>query len=77
MRLGGNHRSPLLLLLREPGPVTLDDWLSASDCEDVFSAELLDVVPSEFEEEYRDRCRLYSEYENKFAEQQGMVARKP
>lgn len=70
-------RSPLLALLAESGaPVTLDDWLSASGCDDVYSGELLEVVPAEFAEEYRDRCRLYSKYENKFAEQQGMFARK-
>ena len=47
--------------------MTLDDWLSASDCDNVYSGELLEVVPAEFAEEYRDRCRRYSEYENKSA----------
>jgi len=62
-------RSPLLMLLREFGPVTLDDWLSASDCDDSFDAELLEVIPAEFRDEFEERCRLNSHYERKFAEQ--------
>lgn len=63
-------RSPLLMLLRESGaPVTLDDWLSASDCDNTFDAELLEVIPAEFRDEYNDRLRLNSYYERKFAEQ--------
>lgn len=55
--------SPLLALLHEDStePVTLDDWLNASGCEDVFDAELLDVVPEEFESEYRDRIKTFRE----------------
>jgi hypothetical protein len=61
-------RSPLLCLLEEAGvEPTLDDYLEASGAGDVLDAELLDVIPAEFAEEYRDRCRLLSEYENKFA----------
>lgn len=63
-------RSPLLMLLRESGPVTLDDWLSASNCDDTFDAELLEVIPAEFRDECEERCRLNSHYERKFAEQQ-------
>ena len=63
-------RSPLLMLLRESGPVTLDDWLSASNCDDTFDAELLEVIPAEFRDEYEERCHLNSHYERKFAEQQ-------
>ncbi len=63
-------RSPLLMLLRESGaPVMLDDWLLATDCDDTFDAELLEVIPSEFRDEYEDRLRLNSHYERKFAEQ--------
>jgi hypothetical protein len=62
-------RSPLLMLLRESGPVTLDDWLSASDCDDTFDAELLEVVPSEFRAEYESRLRLNSELNRKFEQQ--------
>jgi len=61
-------RSPTLMLLREFGPVTLDDWLSASDCDDTFDAELLEVIPAEFRDEYEERCRLNLHYERKFAE---------
>jgi hypothetical protein len=67
----GTMRSPLLMLLRESGaPVTLEDWLSASDCDDTFDAALLEVIPAEFRDEYEERCRLNSHYERKFAEQQ-------
>jgi hypothetical protein len=69
-----DRRSPLLCLLAESGvEPTLDDYLEASGAGDILDAELLDVIPAEFAEEYRDRCRLSAEYENKFAEQQGMV----
>jgi hypothetical protein len=63
-------RSPLVMLLSESGVVpTLDDYLSASDCDDTFNAELLEVIPAEFREEYEDRLHLNSQYETKFAEQ--------
>jgi len=63
-------RSPLVMLLRESGvEPTLDDWLSASDCDNTFDAELLEVIPAEFREEYEDRLRLNSHYEMKFADQ--------
>jgi len=58
------------MLLRESGvEPTLDDWLSASDCDNTFDAELLEVIPAEFREEYEDRLRLNSHYEMKFADQ--------
>ena len=63
--------SPLVCLLRECGiEPTLDDYLSASDCDDTLDAELLEVIPAEFREEYEDRLRLNSHYERKFAEKQ-------
>jgi hypothetical protein len=63
-------KSPLVMLLRESGvEPTLDDYLSASDCDDTLDAELLEVIPAEFREEYEDRLRLNSHYERKFAEQ--------
>ena len=63
-------RSPLVMLLRESGvEPTLDDYLSVSDCDDTFDAELLEVVPAEFREEYEHRLRLNSYYKRKFAEQ--------
>ena len=64
-------RSPLVMLLRESGvEPTLDDYLSASDCDDTFDAELLEVIPAEFREEFKHRLRLNSQYEREFAEQQ-------
>jgi hypothetical protein len=63
-------KSPLVMLLRESGvEPTLDDYLSASDCDDTLDAELLEVIPAEFREEYEDRLRLNSHCERKFAEQ--------
>lgn len=63
-------RSPLLMLLRESGvDPTLDDYLSASDCDGSFDAELLEVIPAEFGEEYEDRLRLNAYYGRTFAEQ--------
>ena len=61
-----------MMLLREVNPVergsaqqlTLDDWLSASGCENEFNGEI--EVPEEFEEEYRERCRLNAELERKW-----------
>jgi len=59
-------RSPLMELLREKSAqrVTLDDWLSASGCENDFDGEI--EVPEEFEDEYRERCRLNAELERKW-----------
>jgi hypothetical protein len=38
-------------------------------CRYVYDAELLEVLPAEFRDEYEDRLRLNSHYETKFAEQ--------
>ncbi|HTT17964.1 MAG TPA: hypothetical protein VMG82_03400 [Candidatus Sulfotelmatobacter sp.] len=58
-----------VLLMRGIEP-TLDAWLDLNDVCDVYDAELLEVIPAEFRDEYEDRLRLNSHYERKFAEQQ-------
>jgi hypothetical protein len=63
-------RSPLVMLLRESGgEPTLDDYLSASDCDDTLDAELLEVIPAEFREEYEHRLLLNSHCQRKFTEE--------
>ena len=54
--------------MREAGvDVTLDNWLELSmAANDPPSAELLEVVPRMFHEEYCDRMRFWDEYETKF-----------
>jgi len=47
---------------------TLDAWLELNEVSDVYDAELLEVIPAEFHDEYYDRLRLNSHYERKFAE---------
>jgi hypothetical protein len=51
---------------------TLDAWLDFNGVTDVYDAELLEVIPAEFCDEYNDRLRLNSHYETKFAEQTAM-----
>jgi hypothetical protein len=48
---------------------TLDAWLDLNDVSVVYDAELLEVIPAEFRDEYEERLRLNSLYERKFAEQ--------
>jgi len=66
--------SLLMAALREAGETepTLDDYLNASDCDNTFDAELLEVIPAEFRAEHEDRLRLNSHYQRKFAEQTSM-----
>ena len=59
-------RSPLLMLLEESGEVTLDDYLEASGTGEVLDAELLDVIPASFAEEYEFRLRLNATLNRKF-----------
>jgi hypothetical protein len=47
---------------------TLDLWMEMNGVMDVYDAELLEVIPAEFREEYEDRLQLNSYYERKFAE---------
>lgn len=58
------------ILLRYGIEPTLDAWLDFNGVSDVYDAELLEVIPAEFRDEYEDRLRLNSHYERKFAEQQ-------
>jgi len=57
-----------ILLLHGTEP-TLNAWLELNGVADVYDAELLEVLPAEFRDEYEDRLRLNSHYEAKFAEQ--------
>lgn len=52
---------------------TLDAWLSFNEASDVLDAELLEIIPVEFREEYEDRLRFHNEYETKFAERQSQL----
>jgi hypothetical protein len=47
---------------------TLDNWLTCNflDPGDPPDAELLEVIPDIFHEEYCDRLRFWAEYEQKF-----------
>jgi hypothetical protein len=60
----------MAVLLRHGIEPTLDAWLDFNGASDVYDAELLDVIPAEFYDEYADRLRLNAYYEKKFAEQQ-------
>jgi hypothetical protein len=48
---------------------TLDLWLEMNGVADCYDAELLEVLPAEFRDEYEDLLRLHHHYETKFAEQ--------
>ena len=56
-----------ILLLHGIKP-TLDAWLEFNGVADSYDAELLEVLPVEFRDEYEDRLRLNSHYERKFAD---------
>jgi hypothetical protein len=56
-----------ILLLHGTEP-TLDAWLEFNGVVDSYDAELLEVIPAEFRDQYEDRLRLNSHYETKFAE---------
>jgi len=56
------------VLLAHGRKPTLDLWLSMNGVENVFDAELLEVLPVEFRSEYEDLLRLHCHYETKFAE---------
>jgi hypothetical protein len=48
--------------------LTLDNWLRWNflDPSDPLDAELLEVIPEEFYDEYLDILRFHNEYEQKF-----------
>ena len=61
--------NPTIAVLLEHGvEPTLDAWLDFNGVSDVYDAELLEVIPAEFCDEYNDRVRLNLHYETKFAE---------
>jgi len=65
--------SPTIAVLKMYGvEPSLDAWLDFNDVSDVYDAELLEVVPEEFYDEYYNRLRLNAHYERKFAEQTAM-----
>lgn len=65
--------SPTIAVLQMYGvDPSLDAWLDFNGVSDVYDAELLEVVPEEFRDEYYDRLRLNVHYERKFAEQTAM-----
>ena len=65
--------NPTIAVLLEHGiEPTLDAWLDFNGVSDVYDAELLEVIPPEFCDEYNDRLRLNLHYETKFAEHTAM-----
>jgi hypothetical protein len=74
MKLPRRHSSsPTTAVLQMHGiEPALDAWLAFNGVSDVYDAELLEVIPDEFRDEYNDRLRLNSHYERKFAEQTAM-----
>lgn len=74
MKLPRRHTtSPTIAVLQMYGvESSLDAWLDFNGVSDVYDAELLEVVPEEFRDEYNDRLRLNAHYERKFAEQTAM-----
>ncbi|HZW96104.1 MAG TPA: hypothetical protein VFF64_24375 [Candidatus Eremiobacteraceae bacterium] len=69
MKCAKHKGDPTLAAIRRAGITpTLEKWLEWNWVTDVYDAELLEVLPVEFREEYEDWLRLNSEYERKFAE---------
>ena len=65
--------NPTIAVLLEHGiEPTLDAWLDFNGVSDVYDAELLEIIPPEFCDEYIDRLRLNLHYETKFAEHTAM-----
>ena len=65
--------NPTIAVLLEHGiEPTLDAWLDFNGVSDVYDAELLEIIPPEFCDEYHDRLRLNLHYETKFAEHTAM-----
>jgi hypothetical protein len=49
---------------------TLDHWLDMNNSLGVYDAELLEIMPVQFRQEYEDRLRFNTELEEKFERQQ-------
>jgi hypothetical protein len=63
------NRSPVLAAMIAAGAeLTLENWLSWNlvDPNDPPDAELLEIIPEIFHEEYCDRLRFWNIYEAKF-----------
>ena len=60
------------MLLEHGIEPTLDAWLDFNGVSDVYDAELLEIIPPEFWDEYNDRLRQNLHYETKFAEHTAM-----
>jgi hypothetical protein len=59
----------LALMREERIELTLENWLECNMiANDPPSAEMLEVVPERFQQEYIDRLHLWYEYEQKFHE---------
>jgi len=67
-----SNNPTIAVLLAHGIEPTLDAWLDFNGVSDVYDAELLEVIPAEFSDEYNDRLRLDSHYETKFAEHTAM-----
>ena len=65
-----HESSPVLALMREAGiELTLENWLEFNMiADDPPGAEMLEVVPEIFQQEYIDRLHLWYEYEARFDE---------
>ena len=62
-------KDPTLAAIRAAGiNPTLEKWLEWNGVSDAYDAELLEVLPTEFREEYEDWLRLNSEYEARFSD---------
>jgi hypothetical protein len=66
--------NPTLAVMKYYGDqLTLDNWLTLNSIDpgDPPDAELLEVIPDIFHEEYCDRLRFWAEYEQKFERVRG------
>lgn len=63
--------NPTLAILGEQGLgwPTLDDWLEFNGVEDVLDAELLDIIPAQFCDEYVQRLRQSNDINRRFEQQ--------
>jgi len=69
---GYSSNPTIAVLLMHGIEPTLDAWLDFNGVSDVYDAELLEIIPPEFCDEYNDRLRLNLHYETKFAEHTAM-----
>jgi len=67
-----SNNPTIAVLLAHGIEPTLDAWLAFNGVSDVYDAELLEIIPPEFCDEYNDRLRLNLHYETKFVEHTAM-----